>query len=444
MAEDGPAQGRGDVLHNLISAHSSDSVHTMCNGNGSVEHLHIKEEINSYGSDDSPNSPLDFSFKRRNGESEASEVDSYSPASTQGTGSGGHADDNKYPYFERSVSPRNGNDRPSLDKIGEPKLASDRTIPPGLASMLHAFQSGTLPPSAAASMISALPSVASFMEPRLAQANKTARPFKAYPKEPLSMPVGCFGVSGFNPFQTVDASMLHNLNEMNSEELLNMYKHQLHLMQEHASSTRQPARSTESSSASATSSSTGISSSISSSTNNNHNHHHYVNRHRNNSSPSSIPSPGIGSPGIGRMPSQAIPGTSGISPQHGMNRKRPRSLPDNQKDEAYWERRRKNNEAAKRSRDARRAKEDEIAIRAALLEQENMKLRVEVAALKTETAKLRCMLYNSWFILFSWLYLLSVFSMDLLYQVLCIFRNFTQRIGWKCYIDFEKALDSGI
>ena len=28
--------------------------------------------------------------------------------------------------------------------------------------------------------------------------------------------------------------------------------------------------------------------------------------------------------------------------------------------EAYWERRKKNNEAAKRSRDARRAKEDEV------------------------------------------------------------------------------------
>lgn len=43
------------------------------------------------------------------------------------------------------------------------------------------------------------------------------------------------------------------------------------------------------------------------------------------------------------------------------------SQPTNQetdtKDEAYWERRRKNNEAAKRSRDARRAKEDEIALR---------------------------------------------------------------------------------
>jgi hypothetical protein len=68
---------------------------------------------------------------------------------------------------------------------------------------------------------------------------------------------------------------------------------------------------------------------------------------------------------------------------------------DPSKDDAYWERRRKNNEAAKRSRDARRAKEDEIAIRAAFLEQENLKLRIEVAALKNETAKLRCMLYNS-------------------------------------------------
>ena len=36
---------------------------------------------------------------------------------------------------------------------------------------------------------------------------------------------------------------------------------------------------------------------------------------------------------------------------------------DTLKDDAYWERRRKNNEAAKRSRDARRAKEDEIALR---------------------------------------------------------------------------------
>ncbi|XP_014239945.1 cell death specification protein 2-like [Cimex lectularius] len=65
------------------------------------------------------------------------------------------------------------------------------------------------------------------------------------------------------------------------------------------------------------------------------------------------------------------------------------------KDAAYWERRRKNNEAAKRSRDARRAKEDEIAIRAAFLEQENLRLKYQVAALSDETAKLRCMLYKT-------------------------------------------------
>ncbi|XP_013778085.2 uncharacterized protein LOC106462684 [Limulus polyphemus] len=76
-------------------------------------------------------------------------------------------------------------------------------------------------------------------------------------------------------------------------------------------------------------------------------------------------------------------------------RKRSRSLTEEQKDDAYWERRRKNNEAAKRSRNARRAKEYEIGIRAAYLEQENLKLRIEVASLKNETVKLRCLLYNS-------------------------------------------------
>ncbi|XP_025163050.1 protein giant-like [Harpegnathos saltator] len=48
---------------------------------------------------------------------------------------------------------------------------------------------------------------------------------------------------------------------------------------------------------------------------------------------------------------------------------------DEEKTRAYLERRRKNNEAAKRSRDARRAKEDEIAIRAAFLQQENTALK---------------------------------------------------------------------
>uniref|UniRef100_T1JLS6 BZIP domain-containing protein n=2 Tax=Strigamia maritima TaxID=126957 RepID=T1JLS6_STRMM len=79
----------------------------------------------------------------------------------------------------------------------------------------------------------------------------------------------------------------------------------------------------------------------------------------------------------------------------GSVKRKPRTLPDELKDDAYWERRRKNNEAAKRSRDARRAKEDEIAIRAAYLEQENLRLKVELATMKTETNRLRCLLYNS-------------------------------------------------
>lgn len=87
--------------------------------------------------------------------------------------------------------------------------------------------------------------------------------------------------------------------------------------------------------------------------------------------------------------------TSPLIIENCASRRRGKSLPEELKDEAYWERRRKNNEAAKRSRDLRRAKEDEIAIRAALLEQENSRLRVEVAALKAETEKLRQMLLNS-------------------------------------------------
>jgi hypothetical protein len=58
----------------------------------------------------------------------------------------------------------------------------------------------------------------------------------------------------------------------------------------------------------------------------------------------------------------------------------------------YWCRRRKNNEAAKKSRDARRMKEGQTANRAANLEQENATLRSEVASLKSEVAKMRLLM----------------------------------------------------
>lgn len=59
------------------------------------------------------------------------------------------------------------------------------------------------------------------------------------------------------------------------------------------------------------------------------------------------------------------------------------------KDDAYWERRRKNNEAAKRSRDSRKCKENEISVRASYLEQENIQLKMELAQVKIELSSYR-------------------------------------------------------
>lgn len=53
-------------------------------------------------------------------------------------------------------------------------------------------------------------------------------------------------------------------------------------------------------------------------------------------------------------------------------------VPEGEKDDRYWARRKKNNLAAKRSRDARRIKENQIALRAAFLEKENETLRKEL------------------------------------------------------------------
>lgn len=107
-----------------------------------------------------------------------------------------------------------------------------------------------------------------------------------------------------------------------------------------------------------------------------------------------------------------------------------RPIPDEQKDEKYFERRKRNNEAAKKSRDARKLREDrvsfavfflemvlfrfisyfpnfffvilcwlQIAIRAALLEQENAILRAQILALREELATLQqlmCSRANRW------------------------------------------------
>ncbi|XP_062846950.1 TEF transcription factor, PAR bZIP family member b isoform X2 [Trichomycterus rosablanca] len=62
-------------------------------------------------------------------------------------------------------------------------------------------------------------------------------------------------------------------------------------------------------------------------------------------------------------------------------------ISEDAKDDKYWSRRKKNNLAAKRSRDARRLKENQIAVRANFLERENAALRQEVAKLRKNCSR---------------------------------------------------------
>lgn len=55
----------------------------------------------------------------------------------------------------------------------------------------------------------------------------------------------------------------------------------------------------------------------------------------------------------------------------------------------YWERRRRNNASAKRSRDAKRALELQTQIRVGFLEKENMRMLAELMAIRQENAYLR-------------------------------------------------------
>lgn len=76
-----------------------------------------------------------------------------------------------------------------------------------------------------------------------------------------------------------------------------------------------------------------------------------------------------------------------LKPQPMIKKAKKVFVPDEQKDEKYWQRRKKNNVAAKRSRDARRLKENQITVRAAFLERENAALRSEVAELRKECGR---------------------------------------------------------
>lgn len=78
-----------------------------------------------------------------------------------------------------------------------------------------------------------------------------------------------------------------------------------------------------------------------------------------------------------------------LKPQPMIKKSKKVFVSDDNKDEKYWNRRKKNNVAAKRSRDARRVKENQIAMRAAFLESQNDAYVQELEALRKENEQLK-------------------------------------------------------
>ena len=64
-----------------------------------------------------------------------------------------------------------------------------------------------------------------------------------------------------------------------------------------------------------------------------------------------------------------------LRPQPIIKKRKKNAVPEAMKDERYWEKREKNKEATRRSREAKRLKENQIVLRAAYLEKENKVLK---------------------------------------------------------------------
>lgn len=99
-----------------------------------------------------------------------------------------------------------------------------------------------------------------------------------------------------------------------------------------------------------------------------------------NSTPSQIPQAAAAILNRINRPSESIP----------LKKRRP--VPVEHKDMSYWEKRRKNNESAKKSRDSKREKENQMAVRITYLERENFELKTRCACLMQENQKLTNML----------------------------------------------------
>ncbi|KAF0304995.1 Transcription factor VBP [Amphibalanus amphitrite] len=78
-----------------------------------------------------------------------------------------------------------------------------------------------------------------------------------------------------------------------------------------------------------------------------------------------------------------------LKPQPMCKKSKKQVVPDEAKDQKYWTRRERNNYAAKRSREARRLKENQIVLRANFLEKENVALRESIEEITRENERLK-------------------------------------------------------
>ena len=74
-------------------------------------------------------------------------------------------------------------------------------------------------------------------------------------------------------------------------------------------------------------------------------------------------------------------------------KKRSRTMPEEEKDGLYFEKRARNNQSAKRSRDARRIREEQIQERVTFFQQENSRLARENQAIRYQISQMQA-IYN--------------------------------------------------
>ena len=77
-----------------------------------------------------------------------------------------------------------------------------------------------------------------------------------------------------------------------------------------------------------------------------------------------------------------------LRPQPIIKKRKKNAVPEAMKDERYWEKREKNKEATRRSREAKRLKENQIVLRAAYLEKENKVLKQVIIRVQREVGPL--------------------------------------------------------